>query len=65
MLDVAALQFDGRSISVLFSNNLTINHFLLICFYAYNTLIYTHPPLPPHLTHYFSGDLGAPSLGIP
>ena len=29
------------------------------------TLIYTHSPLPPHLTHYFSGYLGTLSLGIP
>ena len=29
------------------------------------TLIYTHSPLPPHLTHQFSGDLETLSLGIP
>ena len=34
-----------------------------ICFYAYNTLIYTHPPSPPYPL--FSGDLGTLSLGIP
>ena len=28
------------------------------------TLSFTHT-LPPHLTHYFSGDLGTLSLGIP
>ena len=28
------------------------------------TLSFTHI-LPPHLTHYFSGDLGTLSLGIP
>ena len=33
------------------------------CFYAYNTLIYTHPPSPPYPL--FSGDLGTLSLGIP
>ena len=48
-----------------FSNYLTIlivkTNF--ICFYAYNTLIYTHPPSPPYPL--FSGDLGTLSLGIP
>ena len=45
-----------------FSNNLTINQFYL--FFLPTTLSFTHT-LPPHLTHYFSGDLGTLSLGIP
>ena len=35
----------------------------IICFYAYNTLLYTHPPSLPYPL--FSGDLGTLSLGIP
>ena len=90
MLDVAALQFVGRSISVFltfnillctvylcwtwlhcsswslnisaFSNNLTINQFYLFLCLQHSHL---HKTLPPHLTHYFSGDLGTLSIGIP
>ena len=35
----------------------------MFCF-IHTTLLYTHFR-PPHLTHYFSGDLGTLSLGIP
>ena len=41
---------------------LTSNFFVL--FHTHNTPVYTHPPWP-HLTHYFNGNLGALSLGIP
>ena len=74
VLDVATLQFVGRSISLFltsnilqctvfvltwlhcsswslnigaFSKNLTINQFYFFI-YAYNTLIYTHPPSPTY-----------------
>ena len=46
-----------------FSNNLTIDQFYLFLCLQHSHL-YTHT-LPPQLTHYFSGDLGTLSLGIP